>query len=256
MQDASAVLGKGNEILLSRRELCKSIGVVALSIPASCGLAMASKVPQAYGDSARDEAIEAAKSYLLNFCEVITDDSGREFTHTYTISSEEGLAQAAEYIVDNGIGAFENCLYGSLADMVAQEPLPTAILPSSTLYATMPGNGTHAIQGIGAGYIQFPSVGAVEYRLVLGYRATASGGVFTGINGTYAYPDYISPSATTTFIGGANNTSRPTHPPATRARTTKTGAPATCRMGCGCRAFRQPAAAHVQPSPTEHPGGH
>ena len=136
--------------------------------------------------SSPEMTFEEAKEYLESYCELQTNASGKEVTIQYHFGSEESLDRAASYIAEHGLNAFNDMIDKKIEEMANQEqksllPLPRTTDPT-TYFATVSGNGTHRINGVGSGLCDFGSLGTAQYLVELSYDAHVSNGSFFLVN--------------------------------------------------------------------------
>lgn len=148
----------------------------------------------------RTLALEEAKEYLLNYCEIKTGPNGETYTTTLNFKTEEALNTAAEYIVDYGIDAYKEKLHAEIAAKMSQENPSGAIMPlqdhsktvlpeAQRVYVSE--DGTHTISGIGYGILGYDTLGAFEYTVKLSYKITVEDGVITKVSSLSVNFPYI-----------------------------------------------------------------
>ena len=144
------------------------------------------------------DTLEKAKEYLLTYRKVETNKNGKEFITTYQFAEGENLDAAAEFIVENGLDTFNSELEKAIQEYVKNEDTPSIIIPRSTTpgtgHATVSGNGNHNVSAQASGLAQFPSIGNLEYRVVLGYRVTVQNSTITSISNISFDIPYIQPN--------------------------------------------------------------
>lgn len=126
---------------------------------------------------------DEAKNYLLNYSITETDSDGDECTTCYVFESEDKLNNAANYIVENGLDAFNHVVNETINDVVSKEPkIEARETDPAIVYETVSGDGTHYVSAEAYGYSSFPTLGAIQYIVELSYRATVKGGKFTSVS--------------------------------------------------------------------------
>lgn len=126
---------------------------------------------------------DEAKNYLLNYSITETDSDGDECTTYYVFDSEDKLNNAANYIVENGLDAFNHVVNETINDVVSKEPkIEARETDPAIAYETVSGDGTHYVSAEAYGYSSFPTLGAIQYIVELSYRATVKGGKFTSVS--------------------------------------------------------------------------
>ena len=152
---------------------------------------------------------DEAKAYLENYCVTKENSFGKEYTTRYEFNSEDDLNKAAEYIVENGLDAFNAAVDAAIKEVVANEPQRTMVMPRTTdpttVYETVSSDGTHNLSAEAYGLASFDSLGTVEYLVELGYRVTVSNGKFTNLTSISFDIPYISAA------GSWGDTSFPSH---------------------------------------------
>lgn len=145
--------------------------------------------------SERSMTVEEATEYLENYYVTKENSAGETYTTQYIFSSEEDLNNAALYIAENGLAAFNAALDTAIEEAVSNEP-PTAPRPftttPTTAYATVSGNGTHYVSAEAYGLANFDTLGTVEYLVELGYRVTLTDGTLSNVTSISFDIPYIS----------------------------------------------------------------
>lgn len=129
--------------------------------------------------------MEEAKDYLQNYEQITVLPSGKTSTLRFRFYDENGLIEAAEYIVENGTVAFHAMVDEKIELALAEEatvPAPTFTTPSSG-YVTIPQtDGNHEVSYEANGLAEFGKYGTTSYSLEIGYQVTVSNGQIVGIN--------------------------------------------------------------------------
>ncbi len=131
-------------------------------------------------------SLEETKAYLKNYCEVRTNQVGKEYRVSYIFSTEQDLELAAQFVMENGLEAFNDAVKARVDELASEEKIhPDVSLRSanpSSVHKTVSGNGNHRVSGRAPGIAHFGSLPGCEYMVELSYTATVSGGKFTNVS--------------------------------------------------------------------------
>lgn len=169
-----------------KKIICSALAMVMIT-----GLSMT-----AFADSSTTMTFDEAKEYLRTYNVTQTNSMGKEYTTQYIFKSEQDLNEAAEYIVDNGLDAFNAAITEAITDTVSKEPQTTSSIARttkpSTAYASVSGNGSHSVSTKAYGLASFDTLGTVEYSVELGYKVTVKNGKISNISSISFDIPYIS----------------------------------------------------------------
>ena len=130
--------------------------------------------------------LEEAKAYLEGYSVHEVNEYGNGFTVSYEFDSDEDLINAANYIVEHGLDAFNQEVAAAIAAISDSE----SDNAGATLRYTTPASvsryvsadGIYVLSGSAYGLASFATLGTVEYNVDLGYTVTVANGTITGLN--------------------------------------------------------------------------
>ena len=131
-------------------------------------------------------SLEEAKTYLKNYCEVRTNQVGKEYRLSYIFSTEQDLELAAQFVAENGLKAFNDAVKARIDELTSEEKIHSGVslrsAEPSAVHKTVSGNGNHRVSGRASGEAHFGSLPGCAYMVELSYTATVSGGKFTNVS--------------------------------------------------------------------------
>ena len=130
-------------------------------------------------------SLSEAKEYLRAY-EEVTFVQGRKIITTYEFANEKALDEAASYISENGLTAFNSMLQEGISKQISKEqtnpPILRVTTPSTGHAKVSKSNGTYYVHTQATGLVSFDKLGSLEYRLTLGYNVTVKNKKFTKVN--------------------------------------------------------------------------
>ncbi len=127
-----------------------------------------------------------AEEYLMNYEMAVIDSDGAEHKIKLSFTNDEKLKETANFIIKNGVEAFEEELNdGLVAVNIKSEKnkAPQKVIPSSipVINKILKSNGIFPISGEYEGFVDFGR-STLEYVAKLSFKVTVKNKKITGIN--------------------------------------------------------------------------
>lgn len=152
---------------------------------------------KAYGAPPDVMSLDEAKSYLTSYRATELNDFGEPFTVSYRFKNEEQLDEAARYLSQYGVDAFNKLIDEKVAQKTEHDT--RAITPYSvkpfTVYRTVSSNGTHRLSGTGDGTSNFGKYGSITFTANIGFSVVVSGGKISSCHSPWFKLSYLSSGA-------------------------------------------------------------